>query len=59
MSDDFTVKLSINCPVSTYLDNVLEVMKNNYIHWYTGHFHCDIEMVKNIITLYKKVRCIQ
>lgn len=59
MSDDFTVKLSVNCPVSTFLDNVLDVMKDNYIQWYTGHFHCDKEMVKNITVLYKKVRCIK
>jgi len=56
MSDDFTVKLSVNCPVSTFLDNVLEIMKDNYIHWYTGHFHCDKELVKNITILYKQVR---
>lgn len=59
MSDDFTVKLSVNCPVSTFLDNVLDAMKEKYIQWYAGHFHCDIEMVKNITILYKNVRCIK
>lgn len=46
------------CPVSSYLSNVFEAIKDNYIAWFAGHFHFDEELVKNIYVLYNKIRCI-
>jgi len=63
LGGNFHEKAKLNyvfpCPVSSYLNNVFEVMRGRYKRWYAGHFHFDAPLDENITVLYQTIRNIK